>query len=198
MAAPTLQFGFSELADSTGFILVEQTGAYSASNTGGWGGSNTAWSTAFYAEISIYDINGNSIGIVDTEFPFTSFDSSPTDTVWPFPKLLVNASSYSLTTFADATYRIVYTARLTQGGTIIASVERYVWFDSEIRTNLKNVLLTSPGCGCDSGSAYKWTVYQANDIAGFFLVESGNYTTAQDMNERLVQDTSNFCVSCGC
>ncbi len=195
--ALTLRFGISELSDSTGFVFVEQTGKYTVDNTGGWsGGGNANWSTGNFLDIYIFDTLGNVVGTSPTRYSYADFDSDPSDPTWPFPKLSVAASDYAETIFVDGVYRVQYKAYQSNGTTLIAETEQYIWFDSEIRTNLKNVLLSQPSCGCDSGAAYKWTVYQANDIAGFFLVESGNYTTAQEMNELLVTDTTNFCSTC--
>lgn len=196
MAAPTLNFGTFELADSSGFVFIETTGPYSVASPGGWGSPNTAWSTAYYAEITIKDSLGNVIGTADTEFAFTLFDSTPSSTVWSTPKMNIPASSYGLTLFVDGVYDITYTARLTQGGTIIASIEKYVLFDSQFQNNMKEAELKLAQCGCNSNFITKLCQYRALDVSCQFMVQSGAYSTAQELITQLGIDTLNFCEEC--
>lgn len=192
-----VNFGTSELPDSTGFIFFETTGNYNnPSNLSGWNSPNTAYSTAYFAQITIHDTEGNLIGGADVEYAFTLFDSTPTSTIWSTPKLTVLASDYGLTVFTDGVYRVTYTARSTQGGSIISTFEKYVWFDSQFQTNMKNAALAYPGCGCGGNQNFEMCKLRGLDISGFFQVESGNYTTAQEINQSILKDSINPCIEC--
>lgn len=192
--AVAVNFGISELADSSGFLLVETTGPYSASNTSGWGSPNTAWSTAYYAQITIHDTDGNLVGGADVEYAFTLFDSTPSSTVWSTPKMSIVATDYGLDTFTDGVYRITYTARQTNGGTVISTKEKYILFDSHFQVNMKEAELEYPK-GATEGLVVRLCTFRSLGLSCFFMVESGNYTTAQELITRLVEDTADILVT---
>ena len=195
--AVQVNWGWQPLPDSTGFIFLETTGPYSAENLTGWGSPNTAWSTAYYAEITIKDSTGTVIGVTDTEFSFAGFDSTPSSTVWSTPKMTINASSYALTTFVDGVYDITYTARETSSGTVISSFEKYVLFDSQVQTNLLQAEIQYPTCNCGKEVfATRLNHYRSLLLGCQLMVQAQTYTTPQAVMEQLLTNTANLCLPC--
>ncbi len=144
-----------------------------------------------YAELSLYDNNGIPIGTVDTEFPFSDFDVDR--------KMVILATSYGLPTFADMVLQITYTARDSNGGTVLATLTNKVLLDSVCQTNLKNAELKIPSCEGNiiSTVTNKLQVYRGLLISYGQMVPQGIYTEAQLGIDQLVLDTNNLCIMVG-
>lgn len=193
-------FGASELVDSTGWILIENTGIYDASaNPGGWnGGGNPTYLTTYWAEITITDAFGNVIFTTDVEFPFTDFVSAPTSQIYNTPIMTILASEYGLTVFPDGVYTIRYQPRQTSGGTILGTVSHPVLFSSQTSTNLLQAQLKMKVNNSEvlPDAAVVLSTYQALLTTCIVMVQSGMITEPNALIQQLAVQTQNLCINC--
>jgi len=192
-------FGVSELTNSTGFIFIETTGVYDATNNpGGYGGSNPAYSTAYYAEITIQDALGNIIYTTDVEWSFTLFVSSPSSAVYNTPIMNIPASGYGLSLFVDGVYTLTYSVRQTASGTILGTVAHPVLFYAQTATNLLQAQLNMKVNNSDvlPDAAVTLSTYQALLTSAIQMVQSGMITEPNALITQLAIDSQNLCIYC--